>query len=88
MAQEEQTRLVFRRMWVLSLALLGGLRIQHCCELWYRSQTWLGSNVAVTVVWAASCSSCNSNSTPSLGTSGRGVSTRYGTYARGMSLKK
>ena len=24
------------RMWVRSLALLSGLRIQHCCELWCR----------------------------------------------------
>ena len=30
-----------------SLALLSGLRIQCCCELWYRSQTRLGSQVAV-----------------------------------------
>ena len=27
-----------------------GLRIQHCCELWCRSQTWLRSGVAVIVV--------------------------------------
>ena len=32
------------------LALLSGLRIQCCRELWYRSQTWLGSEVAVAVV--------------------------------------
>ena len=31
-----------------SLALLSGLRIQRCCEMWYRSQMWLGSGVAVT----------------------------------------
>ena len=35
---------------VQSLALLGGLRIQHCCELWYRSQMRLGSSFAVAVV--------------------------------------
>ena len=35
--------------WVRSLASLGGLRIQHCCELWCRSQTWLGFDVAVAV---------------------------------------
>ena len=29
------------------LALLSGLRIRYCCELWCRSQTWLGSDVAV-----------------------------------------
>ena len=36
-------------MWVGSLALLSGLRIQHCCELWCRTQTWLGIHVAVAV---------------------------------------
>ena len=41
--------------------LLSGLRIWHCCELWYRSQTWLGSSVAVAV---AQTGSCGSNSTP------------------------
>ena len=30
--------------------LTHGLRIQHCCELWCRSQTALGSGVAVAVV--------------------------------------
>ena len=34
--------------------------------LWGGLQMWLGSGVAVAVVWAGSCSS---NSTPSLGTS-------------------
>ena len=34
--------------------------------LWCRSQTWLGSHVAMAVVWA---SSCTSDLTPSLGTS-------------------
>ena len=32
---------------VRSLALLSGLRIRHCHELWCRSQTQLGSRVAV-----------------------------------------
>ena len=32
---------------VRSLALLSGLRIQRCHELWYRLQTRLGSGVAV-----------------------------------------
>ena len=36
-------------MQVQSLALLSELRIQHCRELWYRSQTQLGSGVAVAV---------------------------------------
>ena len=40
--------------------------IWRCHELWCRSQTWLGSRVAVAVAWASGCSS---NSTPSLGTS-------------------
>ena len=29
------------RVWVQSLALLNGLRIQCCCELWCRLQIWL-----------------------------------------------
>ena len=53
-------------MWVRSLARLSGLRIQRCYKLQCRSQTWLGSGVAVAVVWA---SSYRSHSTPSLGTS-------------------
>ena len=53
-------------MWVRSLALLSGLRIQYCCDLWYRSQLRLGPCIAVAVVQA---SSCGSYSTPSLGTS-------------------
>ena len=42
---------------VQSLALLSGLRIWHCSELWCRSQTQLGSHIAVAVVWDGSCSS-------------------------------
>ena len=54
-------------MWVQSLALLSGLRIRRCCELWCRSQMQLGSSrVAVAVVQASSCSF---DLTPSLGTS-------------------
>ena len=53
------------RMWVRTLALLLGLRIQHC-ELWCRLQMWLGSGVAVALV-EASCYS--SDLTHSLGTS-------------------
>ena len=37
------------RMRTQSLALLSELRIQHCGELWCRSQTRLGSCVAVAV---------------------------------------
>ena len=54
------------RMRVGSLASLNGLRIQHCRELWCRSQTWLGSCVAVAVVMAGSFRSADS--TPILGT--------------------
>uniref|UniRef100_A0A8D0XGD1 Nucleoporin NUP188 n=1 Tax=Sus scrofa TaxID=9823 RepID=A0A8D0XGD1_PIG len=35
------------RLRVRSLALLSGLTIRRCRELWCRSQTWLGSSVAV-----------------------------------------
>ena len=41
--QQKQIWLVSMRSWVRSLALLSGSRIWHCCELWYRSQMWLGS---------------------------------------------
>ena len=37
------------RLPVRSLASLSGLRIRHCRELWCRSQTHLGSDVAVAV---------------------------------------
>ena len=40
--------------------------LRCCCELWCRSQTRLGSRIAVAVVEASSCSS---DSTPSLETS-------------------
>ena len=53
------------RFWVQSLALLSGLRIRHCHELWCGLQTWLRSGVAVALAWAGSYSS---DSTPSLGT--------------------
>ena len=43
----------WKRIWlgtmtlrVRSLASLSGLRIQHCPELWWRLQMWLGSDVA------------------------------------------
>ena len=44
----------------------------HCRELWYRSQKWPGSGIAVAVAVAESYSS---NYTPSLGTS---ICCRYG----------
>ena len=55
-----------------SLALLSGLRIPSCCELWCGSQMRLASRVAVAVAYASNYSS---DSTPGLGTSichGRG----------------
>ena len=45
----EWNQLGSMRLWVRSLALLGGLRIQHCCDLQCRSQTWLGSVITVAV---------------------------------------
>ena len=44
------------RTQVRSLALLSGLRIWCCCELWYGSQTQLRSCIAVAVVYAGSYS--------------------------------
>ena len=52
-AQLKQTQLVSMRMQVQSLASLSGSRIWHCHELWCRSQTWLGSHIAVAVVQLA-----------------------------------
>ena len=40
--QQKWTQLISMRTQVWSLALFSGLRIQHCPELWGRSQTWLG----------------------------------------------
>ena len=65
-AQWKRIRLGTMRLWVQSLASLGGLRIQHCGELWCRSQIQVRSGVAVAVVQASSHSS---DLTPSLGTS-------------------
>ena len=55
--QWEQIRLGTMRLWVRSLALLRGVRIQRCRELWCRLQMRLGSGIAVAVAWASSCSS-------------------------------
>jgi len=49
MAQRKPTGLGTMRLWVGFLALLSGLRIWHCHQLWYRSLMWLGSGVAVAV---------------------------------------
>ena len=63
-AQWKQIRLGTTRLQVLSFASVSELRIWR--ELWCRSQTQLGSGVAVAVVQAGGYSS---DSTPSLGTS-------------------
>ena len=44
--QWKQIQLGTMRLQIQSLALLGGLRIWHCHELWCRSQTQPGSQVA------------------------------------------
>ena len=64
LVQRKQIRLGTMRLRVQSLASLSELRIWHCCELWCRFQTWLGSLIAVAVA-----GSYSSNWTPSLGTS-------------------
>ena len=45
--QQKQIQLGAMGLWVRSLALLSGLGIWPCHELWCRSQTWLRSGVAV-----------------------------------------
>ena len=49
-AHQKWIRLGTMRSWVRSLALLTGLRIQRCRELWCRLQTRLGSRVAAALV--------------------------------------
>ena len=41
-AQQKRIWVGTTRLWVWSLASLSGLRIQHCWELWCRSQMQLG----------------------------------------------
>ena len=48
-AQRKQIQLGTMRSQVRSLALLSRLRIQHCRELWCRSQMQLGCSIAVAV---------------------------------------
>ena len=48
--QQKGTRLGTMRLQVLSLALLSGLRIRRCHELWCSLQMWLGSHIAVALV--------------------------------------
>ena len=50
MAQGQQTQLGTMRLQGRFLALLSELRIQSCCELWCRSQTQLGSSIAVAMM--------------------------------------
>ena len=54
MMQWQQIQLGTIRLLIQSLALLSGLRIWHCHELWCRSQTQLGSGIAMAVVEASS----------------------------------
>ena len=57
MAQGKRIRLGTMRLQVRSLALLSGLRIQCCRELWCRSQMLLRSHTAVAVAKGGSYSS-------------------------------
>ena len=57
MAQQKRIQLGARRLRVRSPVLLSGVRIRRWHKLWCRSQTWLGSGVAVDVVDSGSCSS-------------------------------
>jgi len=66
MAQGKRISLVSMRTQVRSLALLSGLRVQHCHELCCRSQMQLRSGIAVAVVRDGRYSS---DWTPSLETS-------------------
>ena len=50
LAQQKQIQLGTMRVRVQSLATFSGLRLRHCHELWYSSQMWLRSGVAVAVV--------------------------------------
>ena len=53
MAQRKRVWLGTMRFRIQSLAFLSGLRIQHCRELWRRSETWLRSGVSVAVAATA-----------------------------------
>jgi len=70
------------RICVQSLALLSGLRIRSCRELWCRLQMHLGSGVAVAVAVAGSY---NSDLTLSPGTS---MCHRYGPKEQKKKKKK
>ena len=66
MAQRKRIRLGTMRLQVQSLTSLSGLRIWHCCELWYMPQVRHRSCLAVAVAQAGNCSS---DLIPSLGIS-------------------
>ena len=51
MAQWKRTRLASLRTNVLSLAFLSGFKDLACHELWCKLQTWLGSDIAMAVVY-------------------------------------
>ena len=57
MAEQKRIRLGTMRSQVQSLALLSGLRIQRCREMWRWLQMWLQSGLAVAVVQASGYSS-------------------------------
>ena len=59
MAEQVKTQPVSVKTYVRSLASLSGLRSRSCREPWCRSQTGLGSRVAVAVVQAGSYGSCS-----------------------------
>ena len=58
--------LLSMRTHVQSLALFSRLRIRHCHELWYRSQMWLRSGIAVAVALASGYSSISTISLVSI----------------------
>ena len=68
MAQWKQIWLGTMKLQVWSLASLSGLRIQHCHELWCRSQIRLSSDVAAVVGCGVGCQ-LQLQLDPSLGTS-------------------
>ena len=55
--EQKRIRLGTIKLWVQSPALLSGLRIQSCRELWRRLQMWLRSGIAMAVVQAGGYSS-------------------------------
>ena len=68
------------------LGWFSGLRIQHCCELWWRLQTRLRSGVAVALVWVCGYIF---DLTPSLGTAiCHGSSPRKGKKTKEKKRKK